>query len=197
MNPITFRHFFANEQTNEITPAKPEVCKIAAVAFATHLHRNLSKPKSRLLAFVIKELKELLPPTVFFAISFNLIVLTTQLILADYLVYLWNFMIATTAALVVGKSVLVADALPFCRRFDTAPVIESVLFKTIIYWMVVFLVRFLEKLVEYEFGGGDPQRDPRVHGGSPHLAPVCRYPDLDLRSVPDLHFGRRAECAVG
>src|SRR6267378_1368022 len=86
-NPITFRHFFANEQANEITPAKPEVCKIAAVAFATHLHRNLSKPKSRLLAFVIKELKELLPPTVFFAMSFNLIVLTTQLILADYLVY--------------------------------------------------------------------------------------------------------------
>jgi hypothetical protein len=156
MNPITFRDFFANEQANEITPAKPEVCKIAAVAFATHLHRNLSKPKSRLLAFVIKELKELLPPTVFFAMSFNLIVLTTQLILADYLVYLWNFMIATTAALVVGKSVLVADALPFCRRFDTAPVIESVLFKTIIYWTVVFLVRFLEKLVEYEFGGGGP-----------------------------------------
>ncbi len=79
----------------------------------------------------------------FFAISFNLVVLTTQLILADYLVHLWNFMIATTAALVVGKSVLVADALPFFRRFDTAPMIESVLFKTIVYWTVVFLVRFL------------------------------------------------------
>jgi hypothetical protein len=77
--------------------------------------------KSRLLPFVIKELKELLPPTVFFAISFNLLVLTTQLILADYLVHLWSFMLATTAALVVGKSVLVADALPFFRRFDTPP----------------------------------------------------------------------------
>src|SRR5260221_998935 len=121
-------------------------------------------PKSRLLAFVIKELKELLPPTVFFAISFNLVVLTTQLILADYLVHLWNFMIATTAALVVGKSVLVADALPFFRRFDTAPMIESVLFKTIVYWTVVFLVRFLEKLVEYGFGGGTPIGIPRYVG---------------------------------
>jgi hypothetical protein len=36
-------------------------------------------PKSRVLAFLVKELKELLPPTVFFAISFNLILLTTQL----------------------------------------------------------------------------------------------------------------------
>src|SRR5438067_2282690 len=110
--------------------------------------------KSRLLAFIIKELKELLPPLVFFAISFNLLVLTTQLILADYLLHLWNFMLATTAALVVGKSVLVADALPFLRRCDKAPMIQAVLFKTLVYWAVVFLVRFLEKLVEYGFGGG-------------------------------------------
>jgi hypothetical protein len=32
--------------------------------------------------------------------------------------------------------------------------IQSVLFKTIVYWSVVFVVRFLEKLVEYWFGGG-------------------------------------------
>ena len=111
-------------------------------------------PKSPFLAFVEKELKELLPPTVFFAISFNLILLTTQLILADYLIHFLSFIVATTSALVVGKSVLLADALPFFRRFDTAPMIQSVLFKTIFYWAVVFLVRFLEKLVEYLFGGG-------------------------------------------
>jgi hypothetical protein len=111
-------------------------------------------PKSRLLAFIIKELKELLPPTVFFAISFNLILLTTQPILADYLVHFLSFLVATTSALVVGKSVLLADALPFFRRFDAAPMIRSVLFKTIVYWSVVFLVQFLEKLVEYWFGGG-------------------------------------------
>jgi len=111
-------------------------------------------PKSRFLAFLIKELKDLLPPTVFFAISFNLILLTTQLILADYLVHYLSFLVATTSALVVGKSVLLADALPFFRRFDTAPMIRSVLFKTIVYWSVVFLVRFLERLVEYWFGGG-------------------------------------------
>src|SRR5271166_1476113 len=29
-----------------------------------------------------------------------------------------------------------------------------ILFKTIVYWAVVFLVRFLEKLVEYLFAGG-------------------------------------------
>jgi hypothetical protein len=111
-------------------------------------------PKSRLLAFVIKELREILPPTVFFAVSFYLIVLTTDLILADYRASFGNFMVATMAALVVGKAVLVANVTPFLRRFDTAPLIRPVLFKTIVYWAVVFLVRFLEKLVEYLFAGG-------------------------------------------
>jgi len=111
-------------------------------------------PKSRLLAFVIKELREVWPPTVFFAVSFNLIVLTTDLILADYLASFGSFMVATVTALVVGKAVLVANAMPFLRRFDTAPMIQPVLFKTIVYWAVVFLVRFLEKLVEYLFAGG-------------------------------------------
>jgi hypothetical protein len=111
-------------------------------------------PKSRLLAFVIKEFRELVPPTVFFAVGFNLVDLTTNLILADYLHSFASFMVATVAALVVGKSVLIANAMPFLRRFDTAPMIRPVLFKTIVYWAVVFLVRFLEKLVEYLFAGG-------------------------------------------
>jgi hypothetical protein len=110
--------------------------------------------RSRLLTFIVKEFKELLPPVVFFSISFNLLVLTIQLILADYLIHLWNFMLATTAALVVGKAVLVADVLPFMRRFEMAPMIHAVLFKTTVYWTVVFVVRFLEKLVEYGLGGG-------------------------------------------
>ena len=115
---------------------------------------------SRLLALVLKELREIWPPTLFFAISFNLLMLTTQLILSDYLIHLWNFMLATTAALVVGKSVLVANALPFLRRFDKAPLIRPILFKTIVYWAVVFLVRFLEKLIEYLFAGGKLSRIP-------------------------------------
>jgi hypothetical protein len=117
-------------------------------------------PKPRLLAFVINELREVLPPTVFFAVSFNLLVLTTDLILADYRASFANFMVATMAALVVGKSVLLANVTPFLRRFDMAPMIQPVLFKTIVYWAVVFLVRFLEKLIEYLFAGGTISKIP-------------------------------------
>ncbi|MGA8655055.1 MAG: hypothetical protein WB586_02825 [Chthoniobacterales bacterium] len=111
-------------------------------------------PKPGLRALVVKELREILPPTLFFAVGFNLILLTTNLILADYLVSFASFIVAIVGALVVGKSVLLANAMPFLRRFDPAPLIQPVLFKTIVYWAVVFMVRFLEKLIEYLFAGG-------------------------------------------
>ena len=115
---------------------------------------------SRLFAFIIKELKEMLPPTVFFAVGFNLIVVTTNLILADYLATFGGFIVATMTALVVGKAVLVAHAIPILRRFDRAPLIQPILFKTFVYWSVVFVVRFLEKLVEHLIHGGTLKEIP-------------------------------------
>ena len=105
-------------------------------------------------AFFVKEFKEMLPPTICFAVGFNLIVLTTQLILDDYGAQFASFMLATAAALVVGKSVLVANALPFLNRYDTRPLIWPVLYKSAFYFVVVFVVRILEKLIEYVAHGG-------------------------------------------
>ena len=109
---------------------------------------------SRVVSFVWEEFKELLPPTLFFAVGFNLIELTTQLVLDDYLVRFANFLVATVSALVVGKAVLVANLLPFVRRFDNAPLIRPVLFKTVVYTAAVAVTRFLERIVEYAVGGG-------------------------------------------
>ncbi len=100
-------------------------------------------------AWFLHELREVSPPTIFFFVGFNLIVLTTNLILADYLAAFGNFMIATAAALVVGKAVLVTNALPFLRRYDRAPLIQPILFKTVVYWAVVFIARLLEHFVRF------------------------------------------------
>jgi hypothetical protein len=100
-------------------------------------------------AWLRDEFYEILPPTIFFFVDFNLIVLTTNLILAQYSVAVGNFMLATAGALVVGKSVLVADAMAFIRRYDRAPLIQPILFKTIVYWAVVFVARLLEEFVRF------------------------------------------------
>jgi hypothetical protein len=54
----------------------------------------------------------------------------------------------------VGKAVLVANALPFLGRFDRAPLIQPILFKTAIYFAVVLVVQILERIVRYLLGGG-------------------------------------------
>jgi hypothetical protein len=100
------------------------------------------------------------PPTLFFAVGFNVIVLTTQLILADYLIHFADFMLVTFSALIVGKAVLLANHLPFFRRFDTAPIVQPILFKTIIYCLVVLVVRIIEKLVKYWLTGGTVEGIP-------------------------------------
>jgi hypothetical protein len=100
-------------------------------------------------AFVLHEFREMLPPVIFFFIGFNLIVLTTNLILADYDAQFSSFMLNTAAALVVGKAVLVANAMRAIRRYDRAPLIRPVLFKTVFYWTIVFVARLLEHFIRY------------------------------------------------
>src|SRR5690348_4488972 len=63
--------------------------------------------------WLLHELYDILPPVIFLFVGFSLIILTTNLILADYSLAVGNVMLATGAALVVGKAVLVADAMPF------------------------------------------------------------------------------------
>jgi hypothetical protein len=103
----------------------------------------------RVGAFLLREFLEILPPTIFFIIGFNLIVLTTNLILADYGRQFASFMLATAAALIVAKALLVANAMPVIRRFDRAPLIRPILFKTVFYSVAVFIARLLEHWIEY------------------------------------------------
>ena len=102
----------------------------------------------------LAQLKHVLPPTVFFFVGFNLILWTKRLILEEHGVEFSGFLTATLAALLVGKAVLVTDNLPFMRRFDGAPIIQPILFKSAIYWLCVFIVRIAEGLVHFLWDGG-------------------------------------------
>lgn len=113
------------------------------------LHRRVG-------AFLLKEFLHVLPPTVFFAAGFCLIVATQRLLLREYLAELAGFMVAITSALVVGKAVLVADKMPFLRTFDNAPLLRPILFKTVVYWAFVFIARFIEAVIHYVAAEGQP-----------------------------------------
>jgi hypothetical protein len=103
---------------------------------------------------LLHEFREVIPPTVFFFVGFNLVLLTKRLFLEQYLIAYAGFVIATTGALIVGKVVLVADKMPFLRHFDYAPLAYPILFKTVVYTALVFVARLLEALVRYLVTGG-------------------------------------------
>lgn len=117
-------------------------------------HAKKSGLWTKVVHTVLHEFLQILPPTIFFFVGFNLILFTKRLILADYLIQFTGFFIATTSALIVGKAVLVADKMPFLRRFDHGPLAQPILFKTAVYTLFVFVARLIEAFIRYVIEGG-------------------------------------------
>jgi hypothetical protein len=108
----------------------------------------------RAVTWWLAQVKHALPPTIFFFVGFNLILWTKRLILQEHGVEFSGFFTAIVAASLVGKAVLVTDNLPFMRRFDGAPMIQPILFKSAIYWLCVLIVRLAEEFVHFVASGG-------------------------------------------
>jgi hypothetical protein len=102
----------------------------------------------------LAQVKHVLPPTIFFFVGFNLILWTKHLILREHDIEFSGFVVATLAALLVGKAVLVTDNLPIMHRFDGRPLIQPILFKTAFYWCCILVVRLAEELIYFLAGGG-------------------------------------------
>ena len=108
----------------------------------------------RAVTWWLAQVKHALPPTIFFLVGFNLILWTKRLILQEHGIEFSGFFTALVAALLIGKAVLVTDNLPFMRRFDGAPMIQPILFKSAIYWICVLIVRLAEELIHFVAAGG-------------------------------------------
>jgi len=109
---------------------------------------------SRIGAVIVREIHEVIPPTLFFFVGFNLILFTKRLFLQQYLIAYAGFFIATTGALIVGKVVLVANTMPVLRRFDHEPLAYPILFKAVVYTLLVGVVRLMERLIDFLMDGG-------------------------------------------
>jgi hypothetical protein len=99
----------------------------------------------------LREMKHLLPPTIYFFCAFNLIVVTTNLLARSYFFALSNFLTATLLALLVGKAVLVADKIRAIDRFRDAPLIKPILYRTVFYVLVVTVFRVAEQFIHFSF----------------------------------------------
>src|SRR5512135_1592901 len=101
----------------------------------------------KVLRTIKNELLEIIPPTIFFFVAFNVLTYTKRLMLEEYGIEFSGFVTATVGALIVAKVVLIADRIPFINKFPEKPLIFNVAWKTGIYLLVALVVRYLEFLL--------------------------------------------------
>ncbi|ASW00704.1 hypothetical protein [Paraburkholderia aromaticivorans] len=104
---------------------------------------------SKLTSTIKHEFMEMLPPTLYFFVILHIVTIMRALITRGYDVTLPTTVSVTIAALILGKSVLIANMLPFINHFPQKPLIWNIGWKTVIYTVVALIVHYLERLYEY------------------------------------------------
>ncbi|PRY06157.1 hypothetical protein [Paraburkholderia sp. BL25I1N1] len=95
------------------------------------------------------EIMKAMPPTVFFFFILHVVSLIRSLMVKGTGLSIPTTTSVLIASLILGKSVLVADMLPFINRFPDKPLIWNVSWKTLMYAIVALIVHYLERLYEY------------------------------------------------
>ena len=101
------------------------------------------------------EFLEVLPPTIFFLVTFHIVLIDRALMLNEYGLQISSMAAAAVMALLVAKVVLIADKFPFINRFPQKPLIYNVLWKTAIYVLASLFVHYLEHLIPLWWLSGD------------------------------------------
>jgi fumarate reductase subunit D len=102
----------------------------------------------RIGAIVVKEIREALPATIFFLFLFHMIGLTKDVALDEYSFTALRSAGATLGALIVAKAILVVEALPM-SRLSSGSRMSQVIWKTLLYGVMVLLFRFVEELIPF------------------------------------------------
>ena len=100
----------------------------------------------RIGATLRREIREILPATIFFLWLFHMIALTKAVSLGDYSFTALRATVATVGALIVAKAILVVEALPISRVFSRQ-LWFHILWKTVLFNIVVLVFRFIEELI--------------------------------------------------
>jgi len=101
----------------------------------------------RVLDFLRREIREVIPPTLFFYVAFGLLLITQALVLAEHGIELLDFGAAALGALMVGKILLIVDKFRFVDRFPDRPLIYNTLWKALLYNLAALIFRYAEAVI--------------------------------------------------
>lgn len=101
----------------------------------------------RLFHLLKQEILHILPVFFFFLIFFTLINWIETFLLKGVGMEGFKFLQVALAAALIAKIVLVLDHMPWIDRYKNYPLCYSILWKTFLYWTILFLVRIAIKFV--------------------------------------------------
>ncbi|MFA6320607.1 MAG: hypothetical protein WCY36_01980 [Candidatus Omnitrophota bacterium] len=110
----------------------------------------------RIFKRIREEAISVLPAILYFFFAINLFRLTFGWMMRSEGLQYMPFVRTIIASLIVGKIMIIADALPFLNKFSSKPLIYNTIWKTSIYSFFGFLFIFLEKLIPLLFKYSDP-----------------------------------------
>jgi hypothetical protein len=100
-------------------------------------------------AKIKEEFLAILPPTLFFFVALHLVALVRALMVKATGIEPLSTVSIAVAALILGKSVLIADMLPVINRYPDKPLAYNVAWKTSIYLLVSLFIHYLERLYDF------------------------------------------------
>jgi len=104
---------------------------------------------SKLTSKLKEEFFAVLPPTIFFFVALHVVAFVRVLMVKGTGLAPLSTASIGIAALILGKSVLISDMLPFINRFPERPLVYNIAWKTLIYVLVSALIHYLERLYDF------------------------------------------------
>lgn len=101
----------------------------------------------RVLIWLFHELREMLFPTLFFFVNFNLLVFTVAILSDHHELSTISHVSASIGALLVGKAFLLVDKLSIMDRYEGRPLVYGALWSAFIYYVMTSTLHLAERLI--------------------------------------------------
>jgi hypothetical protein len=97
---------------------------------------------------VVAEFKKFWAIAIYLIVMFGALTTYRRLILSDAGISYLHYGFAVVQSLILAKVILVGEAIGLARRFETPPLIRSVIFKSVIFGLFFCLFTVLEHAIE-------------------------------------------------
>ena len=137
-------------------------------------------------AAVIHEIKQVCYITLFFLLTFTVFLLMKKAFLAQYEIQYYGFLTVLVSSLVLGKVVIILDALAVTKKYDHMPNSIMILFRSCIYLVGYIIVSFIEHGIKALING-EPFGEAMVHNAH-HLTSIEGIATLVVLLITFLFF---------